>query len=282
MATYRIREIIFDILLKIDKAKSFSHLMIDQAIRKHQLSSKDAAFLTEIVYGTLQRQMTLDYYIDQFVQKKKQLTKWVRVLLRMSIYQMVFLERVPDYATINEAVKIAKQRGHRGISGLVNGVLRNVQRQGVQDTATIEDLSLRTSHPKWLVTRWEKMYGQQITTAMCEANLQQKPLSVRIQPLKIDRQSAISELAKDGIIGEPSLFSKQGIVIKQGQVLQSKLFKDRYLTIQDQTSMLTVEMLNVQPGMKILDTCSAPGGKVTHIAEKMADKGSIHAYDLQD
>lgn len=280
MATYQIREIILDVLLKIEKAKSYSHLLIDETIKREYLQAKDARLLTEIVYGTVQRQITLDYYIDHFVKKPKQLKDWVRILLRLSIYQMVYLDRVPNYAIINEAVDIAKRRGHKGISSLVNGVLRTVQRQGIEDSQTIEDLSIRTSHPEWLVERWLNMYGKEKTEHMCTVNLQTKPLAVRIQPLKISRKEALNELEKDDIIGEQSLFSKQGIVIKQGNIIHSHLFREGYLTIQDQTSMLAAEMLKVKRGMKVLDTCSAPGGKVTHIAELMENVGSIYAYDL--
>ncbi|HLS20709.1 MAG TPA: 16S rRNA (cytosine(967)-C(5))-methyltransferase RsmB [Bacillota bacterium] len=280
MSTYQIREIILDVLLKIEKAKSYSHLLIDDVIRREKLQANDARLLTEIVYGTVQRQITLDYYIDQFVKKRKQLKDWVRHLLRLSIYQMAFLDRVPEYAIINEAVDIAKRRGHKGIASLVNGVLRNIQRKGLVDPKEIDNLSIRTSHPQWLIDRWLDMYGKEITEQMCVVNLQKKPLSVRIQPLKITLNEALDELEKDGIIGEQSKFSKQGIVIKQGNIIRSRLFQEGYLTIQDQTSMITAEMLKVKPGMKVLDTCSAPGGKVTHIAELMENKGSIYAYDL--
>lgn len=280
MAKKSVREIILDSLLKIEKSKSYSHILIDETIKREQLSTKDARLLTEIVYGTVQRKMTLDYYIDQFVKRRDRLKDWVNMLLRLSIYQIVFLDRIPIYAIIHEAVDIAKRRGHKGIASLVNGVLRNIDRHGVESVNDIEDLSIKTSHPKWLTDRWQKMYGEKVTEQMCLTNLEKKPLAVRIQPLKISRDHALKKLEKEGIIGERSLLSKQGIIIKEGNIIQSKLFQDGYLTIQDQTSMITAEMLKVKRGMTILDTCSAPGGKATHIAELMHDEGKLYAYDL--
>src|SRR5699024_7879727 len=128
--------------------------------RKQQFLAKDAALLTEVVYGTIQRKQTLVYYVNHFISSKKRVEPWVRMLLRMSVYHMVFLDKVPDHAIIHEAVEIAKQRGHKGIASFVNGVLRTIQRNGVPHTEEITDqvkrLSIETSHPLWLVERWIK------------------------------------------------------------------------------------------------------------------------------
>lgn len=284
MSEYKVRETIIDLLLRIDRDSGYSNLLIDREIKSRKISPKDEALLTEIVYGTIQRKLTLDYYLDAFVTKQKKIQAWVWMLLRMSVYQMTFLDKVPDHAIIHEAVEIAKHRGHKGISSFVNGVLRNVQRKGVPVTSTIEStskrLSIETSHPEWLVERWISMYGYDVTVDMCHANLERKVLSVRIQPLKITREHAMDELRKQGFETRPSEFSEQGIIIDQGNILKSWLFSEGYITIQDQSSMLASELLNAKPGMSVLDACSAPGGKVTHIAEKMQNLGSIQAYDL--
>ncbi|APC48681.1 16S rRNA (cytosine(967)-C(5))-methyltransferase RsmB [Virgibacillus halodenitrificans] len=284
MSNYQLRNAVLEILLRIEKDQSFSHLLINQELKSKKLNPKDEGLLTEIVYGTLQRQITLDYFLSKFVDSKKKLDFWVKALLRMSLYQMVFLDRIPDHAIIHEAVEIAKRRGHRGISSFVNGVLRNIQRQGVPDTEEIQDPALRisveTSHPEWLVKRWIGTYGYETTKAMCETNVTRKLTAVRIQPLRINRDEAIRILTDQGFEVQASTLSKQGIVIIKGNILQTDLFKQGYVTIQDQSSMLAAEMLNVIPGMTVLDACSAPGGKVTHIAEKMENKGTIYAHDL--
>ncbi|MFD1360287.1 16S rRNA (cytosine(967)-C(5))-methyltransferase RsmB [Lentibacillus salinarum] len=284
MENYQVRESIVDLLVRIEQDSGFSHLLIDHEIKSKHISPKDEALMTEIVYGTIQRQLTLDYYLEPFVDSRKKLKRWVRMLLRMSVYQMYFLDKVPDHAVIHEAVEIAKHRGHKGIASLVNGVLRNVQRKGVPNTAVIQDkakrLAVETSHPEWLVKRWVDMYGYELTHAMCHANLERKPLSIRVQPLKITREAAMDELRELGFATRKSDFSDQGIIIDQGNILRTRLFAEGYVTIQDQSSMLVTEMLNAEPGMTVLDACSAPGGKVTHTAEKMRNQGVIAAYDL--
>lgn len=273
-----------DLLIRIEKDNGFSHLLIDQAVKKADFSSADRALLTEVVYGTIQRKLTLDYYLNHFIDSKKKATPWVRTLLQMSIYQMIYLDRVPPYAIIHEAVEIAKKRGHKGIASFVNGVLRQIQRKGVPDTDTIIDdvkrLSINTSHPEWLVKRWINHYGLEHTKEMCVANLIHQPISVRVQPLLISRDDAMASLRREGYTVEPSIFSSQGMIIKEGNILKSNLFKNNQITIQDQSSMLVGEMIQAKPHMTVLDTCSAPGGKVTHIAEKMSNKGNIYAHDL--
>ena len=279
-----VRSVALDILLKVEQGSGYSHLLIDQQMKQKTLSHKDEGLLTEIVYGTIQRQMTIDYYLEPFIQTKKSLQPWVTVLLRMSYYQMFFLDRIPDHAIIHEAVEIAKQRGHQGIGSFVNGVLRNVRRKKQRDIADIVNketrLAIETSHPEWLINRWIDAYGYDTVKAMAEANLMKKPVSVRVQPLKMTRHEAMTVLEKEGYAVEPSKISPQGIVIKEGNILHASLFKKGMLTIQDQSSMLVTEILNPKEHSFVLDTCSAPGGKTTHIAEKMQNKGNIHAYDI--
>lgn len=279
-----LRNTMLDLLLRIEQGSGYSHLLINHEIESKKISGKDKALLTEVVYGTIQRKLTLDYYLSNFINVKKKQQPWVVMLLRMSIYQMTYLDKVPDHAIIHEAVEIAKKRGHKGVAPFINGVLRNVQRQGVPSLELIKDpverLSVETSHPIWMVERWVDDYGFELTKEMCENNLTHNPLSVRIQLMKITRADAIDELTKDGFIVEESKLSPQGLIIKEGNILYSRLFKEGYLTIQDQGSMLVGEMLDVHAGMFVLDSCSAPGGKVTHLAEKMSDEGVIKAHDL--
>lgn len=286
MGKHQLRESVVDLLLRIEKENGYSHLLIDHEIKSGKVAPKDEGLLTEIVYGTVQRKLTLDYYLDAFVDSRKKVGNWVRMLLSMSVYQMVFLDKIPDHAIIHEAVEIAKRRGHKGVAAFVNGVLRNMQRNGMPDFNSIKDpvkrLSVETSHPEWLIKRWITMYGEQTVREMCMANLERKPLSVRIQPLKISRQEVLQHLEDKGFKVRKSDLSDQGIIIDSGNILKSKLFADGYITIQDQSSMLAAEMLDAKPGMTVLDACSAPGGKTTHIAEKMENRGEIHAYDIHE
>jgi 16S rRNA (cytosine967-C5)-methyltransferase len=278
------REVTLDLLMKIEKDHGFSHLLINQAIQREKLNEKDEALLTQIVYGTIEHKMTLDYYLSSFIKQNKKLDPWIRMLLRMSVYQMVYLTKVPDHAIIHEAVEIAKKKGHRGIQGFVNGVLRNIQRKGVPPISEISDpverLSIETSHPKWLINNWIEQYGFETTKAICEANVGKQATSVRIQPLRISRDEAIMRLESEGFEVKASKFSDQGIIINKGNILKSDLFKEGLLSIQDQSSMLVAEVMQAKPEMEVLDACSAPGGKATHIAEKMENKGKVFAHDL--
>lgn len=284
MAKYQLRQTILDILIRIEKDKGFSNLLLNHELQQTDFSEKDKRLLTEVVYGTVQNQITIDYYLAQFMKNKKKLDIWVKQLLRMSVYQMVYLEKIPDHAIVHESVEIAKIRGHKGTASFVNGILRSMQRKGLPDLSLIEDsierISIETSHPLWLVERWAEMYGIERTEGMCQENVKHFPMSIRIQPMKTTRESVMKQLENKGFEVEASLFSPQGILIKKGNIFQTTLLQDGFATVQDQSSMLAAESLQLEPGMKVLDTCSAPGGKVTHIAEKMTDQGDIHAFDL--
>ncbi|WP_186577518.1 16S rRNA (cytosine(967)-C(5))-methyltransferase RsmB [Aquibacillus kalidii] len=284
MAKYLLRNTALDILVRVGESGGFSHLLINQAIKKKGLNDRDEGLLTEIVYGTIQRKLTLAFYLQHFLQGNKKIEPWVKWLFYMSLYQMKFLDKVPDHAIIHESVEISKQRGHKGIASLVNGVLRNVQRNGLPEIETISDpverLSIATSHPEWLVKRWIDMYGFEQTESMCQINLTHKPMNIRIQPMKISRKDAMEQLEQEGYKVVPSTFSEQGIIVQSGNVLRSSLFQKNFVTVQDQSSMLVAEMLQLEKGLTVLDACSAPGGKTTHIAEKMKDEGQIYAYDL--
>ncbi|MBB6452973.1 16S rRNA (cytosine967-C5)-methyltransferase [Salirhabdus euzebyi] len=283
MTQKTVREAALNILVRVGESGGYSNLLIHQSIEKDGLNSKDVALLTELVYGTLQRRDTLNFYLSPFVKRKVQ--PWVKWLLYMAIYQMQYLEKIPDHAIIHESVEMAKKKGHKGIGSFVNGVLRTVQREGLPSLESIEDpverLAIETSHPKWLVERFVRWYGIDQAKSMCYRNLHTKEVSIRVQTLKITREEVIETLQKDGIEVERSKLSPQGIIIKKGNVFRHPLFKD-YLTVQDESSMLVGEMMDVQAGMLVLDACSAPGGKTTHIAEKMGNVGEIHAYDLHE
>lgn len=283
MAKFELRKTALEILVRVGEKGGFSNVLIDNAIKKNSFSTKDEGLLTEIIYGTLKRQMTLEFYLAPFIGNKK-VEPWVKWLLYMSVYQMVYLDKVPDHAIIHESVEISKIKGHKGISSFVNGILRNIQRKGLPDVNEIEDpvkrIAIGTSHPEWLINRWVDMYGESITEQMAVSNLEHKPMSVRIQPLKITRKEAIEQLEEEGYQVVPSSFSNQGLVIEEGNILKSKLFRSGFLTVQDQSSMLVAESMDLKPGFTVLDACSAPGGKTTHIAEKMNNQGEIFAYDL--
>ncbi|SFD86531.1 16S rRNA (cytosine967-C5)-methyltransferase [Bacillus sp. OV194] len=280
-----VRNTAVEVLLKIEQNQAYSNLLLNQSIKKANLSQKDVGLLTELVYGTVQRKNTLDYLLEPFVAKGlKKLEKWVLVLLRMSLYQMVYLDKIPDHAIINEAVEIAKKRGHKGISGMVNGVLRRIQREGTADLSELthdeERLALQYSMPEWLVQRWITQYGLDNAEKMCAANMEPAPVTGRVNSMRSSREKVLQSLHAEGIEGSNGGLSPDAIKLKKGSLSHSSAFKEGYVTIQDESSMLVARALNPSSNEKILDACAAPGGKTTHIAELLNNTGEVTALDL--
>ncbi|WP_025701063.1 16S rRNA (cytosine(967)-C(5))-methyltransferase RsmB, partial [Paenibacillus forsythiae] len=251
------------------------------------LSREDAGLATELVYGTISRLNTLEYVLKGFVSKGlDKLQPWVRSLLSLSLYQIMYLDRIPPHAAVNEAVNLAKRRGHQGISGMVNGVLRSVLRAGPlpvipQDISWEERTALLHSHPLWMIERWRDEFGAEAAEAICKANNEPPAVSVRVNTTMTSRERLLDELLAQGINARPSELSPYGIVARgAGNLALSSWYRDGLLSIQDESSMLVAEAVSPQPGMKVLDCCAAPGGKTTHMGELMKDQGSIYANEL--
>lgn len=281
-----VRETAMDILEDIEKNQSYSNLLLNNTIKKNLLPQKDVGLLTEITYGTLQRKMTLDFFLKPFLKNTKKLEGWVKQLLRLTLYQMVYLDRIPDRAAIYEAVEIAKNRGHKGISSLVNGVLRSIQREGLPSLQNIADpverLSIETSHPIWLVRRWISQFGYEKSKEMCEINLTAPMQMARINLTKTSRDECVRILEDEGFQIEKSPIIPEAIRSLKGNLATSQAFNAGLLTIQDESSMLATYALGAMEDESVLDACAAPGGKSTHIAEKMHNSGEVISIDLHE
>ena len=277
-----VRDAALTILLAVDKNQAYSNLLLHQTIEKYKIDAKDRGLLTELTYGTLQHKLTLDYYLEPFIKGKIDI--WVRWLLRLSLYQMHYLSKIPAHAAVNEAVEIAKRRGHKGIASLVNGVLRSILRVGVRSLDEIEDeverLAVATSHPQWLVERWVKSYGFEKTREMLEENNIPPAQTARVNLTKATVEEVLTTLEREGVKAKRSEYVPECIYLLSGQAARTGAFRNGLITIQDESSMLPATVLNPRSGMKVLDMCAAPGGKTTHMAEKMNNEGSILATDL--
>lgn len=283
------RYLAVEILEKIEQEDAYSNLLLREVINNQELSKEEANLLTELVYGVLQRRMLLDYQLEPFLKKQKKLAHWVGQLLRLSLYQMEFLDRIPDHAIINEAANIARVKGHRGIVGLVNGVLRNIQRKGVRETTHVQPLnkrlSIQYSLPQWLIDEFIKQHGEKEAEAFAKSFSERPKLSLRVNLRKISREAAIDELKEEGFDVTESTISPYGIIVEKGVPIESRLFKEGYLAVQDESSMLVAPALNVKPSHYVLDACAAPGGKTMHIATSFLDKeegGKIVALDIHE
>jgi 16S rRNA (cytosine967-C5)-methyltransferase len=281
------RDVAMNVLQRVEMNGAYSGLELNQALTSAELSRPDAALATELVYGTIQRLNTIDYALSGRVKGWPQKVEpWVRSLLRLSYYQLRWLSRVPAHAVVDEAVRIAKKRGHAGIAGLVNGVLRGLLRDGVETPlpehmTTAEKLSLTHSHPQWIVERWLSAYGEAATEQICAANNEPPHASARVNPLRSERDQLIDAMQDAGLDVNPSELASQGIVaLKAGNLVHTDWYKDGLFSIQDESSMLVASAADPKPGMTVLDCCAAPGGKSTHLAELMRNQGKVIANDV--
>lgn len=280
------RYLAMEILDKTEKNGAYSNLLLNESIQKNNLSSADAGLLTELVYGVLQRRLTLDFYLADFLDESKKIDSWVRNLLRLSIYQMIYLDKIPQHAILFEAAEIAKKKGHVGISKFVNGVLRNAERRGFKDLTDIKDdaerLSLEISMPLWLVEKFINQIGYSETKALGESLLIPSRASARVNQRYLTVEEALYALEEEGFAVRRSEITPDAVISDGGHFASSPLFTSGQLTIQDETSMLVAPAMQIEPHHQVLDACAAPGGKTTHIASFLSHEagGKVVALDL--
>ncbi len=285
------RQIVYQILTKIDSEEAYSNLTLNKEINKANLDSRDRGLVTELVYGVLRMRGHIDYVIDQFSRRQiKELDVKVRNLLRMGVYQIKFLDKIPSRAAVHSTVELAKQDHHQGIVKFVNGVLRNIDR-GL-DEVTFPDkenepvkyISSYYSHPEWLVELWIKRFGIEETMELCNANNQIPDLIVRTNTLKTNPATLADDLSENyGLDVYLLPYPYEGLLLENASgFTELAEFKNGLFTVQGQASMLVAHALNPQPEMKVVDLCAAPGGKLTHLAALMENQGEIMAIDIHD
>lgn len=277
-----VREIALELILKVEKQGSYSHLLINDALKKQDLNAADRGLLTELVYGTIQRKITLDCYLEPFLKKEPE--DWVQNLLRLSVYQLAFLDKIPEHAILHEAGEIARKRGHEGVTKFVNGVLRNIIRSGFPAFNDISDdvlrLSIEASLPEWLAERLIDQYGYRQALELGEAFLVPPNQTVRVNTTETNPKSLVKEFADQGIASKVSETIPWALEIEKGSIANTNAFKTGKCTIQDESSMVVAYALELKDDLDVLDACAAPGGKTTLIAEKMNGTGSVMALDI--
>ena len=284
----KVRYSAVEMLVEIEKGGAYSTILFNKYVQKNNFSDQDRGLLTELVYGTLQRKLTIDEYLSDFVKKPQKVQPWVMNLLRISVYQKVYLDRIPDHAIIFESVEIAKKRGHQGVVKFVNGVLRSFQRAGLKDLTQIKPatkrISVMYSMPEWLVELLTDQFGIEQAETIAASVLTSASVSLRMQDPKADRDALIASLTEQGMEVVPSVVSPQGIRIISGSVMQTEEFQNGEVTIQDESSMLVAPVGNLTASDQVLDTCSAPGGKTTHMASFLDAEagGKVVALDIHD
>ena len=282
------RELAVEILLKVEKKNAYADLLLDHSLKKASLSLRDRALLTQLVYGTLRWRGRIDWHLSRSLHRSlASMNAYLRNLLRLTLYQLLFLNKVPDYAAVNEGVELAKRHGGARAGGLVNGVARKILREKSKllnpdppgDVARY--LSILWSHPDWLVRKWLDYFGREDTESLLKANNQESPLTLRVNRLKGDRETLLKRLRGMGFDAAPTPWSPQGIRVKAASAVdQLPGFQEGLFQVQGEASQLIGYLLDPRAGERVLDGCAAPGGKTTHLAELMEDKGELIATDI--
>jgi 16S rRNA (cytosine967-C5)-methyltransferase len=282
------RQAAFSILARIEKEHSYADILLDHELSMDQIKGPDRGLLTELVYGILRRQGTLDHIIRQFsTTHLEKLERSVLLLLRLGLYQLFFLDRVPASAAVNETVKLAHVHSPRA-AGFINAVLRQADRKREalvwpdKGSNPVEYISARYSQPEWIVREWLVQLGstgcEELSRVMSEA----PPLTIRVNTLKTTREGLQARLLQEGARAELCKYSHLGMQLSpSGPFSLLPSFREGLFTVQDEASQLVARILAPEPGQKVLDLCAAPGGKTTCLAELMGNRGSILACDSQ-
>ncbi len=281
------RSLVLNCLVKMAKQNGYSNIVLDDMLKKSNLSEQDKKFASALFYGVIERQLTLDIIIKKYSSRTlDKLSIEVREILRMGIYQLLFMDSVPESAAVNESVVLAKKNKNPAISGFVNALLRSFIRDGKnipEGKTEIETLSLKYSCPQWLVVKFIKDYGKKNAQTMLKSSLGRVPITARVNNTKITIDELIKELKKEDIVAEKSKVIDNCLVLINCSGIENSLaYKNGYFHVQDISSQLCCEALNPKEGEVVLDLCSAPGGKAFTMAEKMNNKGQIYAFDLHE
>lgn len=286
-----VRELSLEALLSIEREEAYSHVVISGILDKYNyLEAQEKAFIKCLTEGTLERRIEIDHCIDLFSKTPvKKMKPLIRELLRMSVYQILFMNGIPDSAVCNEAVKLAERHSFRSLKGFVNGVLRSICRN--KDNITYPDrkedetayLSVRYSMPRWIVEKWEKEQGGEKTERILQGLLEKRPVTVRLRQnmTAADREKIKTELRERGIeVTESRLLPYAWELEKSEGLKNIPAFAAGKFTVQDISSMLAVEAAGIQPGDLVMDVCAAPGGKMLFAGEKTGPDGSVVARDV--
>lgn len=270
------RAVALEVLLKYWNEQSYLNITLNEYLQNSDLSRNDKDLATRIVYGTIQNKIYLEYQLEPYIKDKKVKNR-ERLILLMSLYQLIFLDKIPSYAIIDEAVKLAKNKNLYA-GKFVNAVLRNYLRNGkrnIDEADELKRLSIETSHPLWMVKMLSKQYGLEVTKKICFHDNMPPVRAARVNTLKINKE----ELLKDSAFKKGNL-ALDAVLYEAGNIADTEYFKSGSVTIQDESSQLVAPLLDPQKNELILDMCCAPGSKTAHLAALMENSGKIIAYDL--
>ena len=275
------------ILVRVEEDRAFADIVLEHALEHARLDPRDAGLCTELVYGTLRWRRHLDWRLGPHLNRPlDRLDPWVRQLLRLTAYQLFFLDRVPRWAAVDEAVSLAKLKSKKpGPPEFVNAVLRSLTRAAGPPplpALPVEAAAVRCSFPDWIAARWIARYGPAEAAALMLASNERPPTTIRVNALRITREALAARL-RDEELAEtrPTRLAPEGLLVERGAVGRWAAFAEGWCTVQDEASMLVARLLDPQPDEVVADACAAPGTKTTHLAELMRGRGRIVAMDPQ-
>ena len=284
------REAATRVLFAVKEKGAYGNVALAQELRRTGLGDVDRRFCTELVYGTIKAGDTVDWILRRYVSRSlSKIDPMICAILRLGIYQLFYLDKVPPSAACNECVELAKKYGNAGAAKFVNAVLRSAAREPEKAKFpegkghATEHLALSACHPQWLVKRWIKAFGYDETEKLCRFNNGEPILSMRVNTFRTTRDKVMEMLKGQGAEAEASEWAPEGILCRShGALDEMTPLQEGLCQVQDESSMLVAHVLEPKPGEFIIDCCSAPGGKTTHIAELMKNEGRIIACDIYD
>lgn len=279
------RDLAATVLYRVEAEGAFANILLHLLLEDAHLSPADSGLATEIVLGTLRYQGRIDWTLTEALRYRlAELPPRIRAILRSAVFQLLFLHRVPARAVVHEAVELARRYGHAGTAGLVNAVLRRIAAKGERplpdpEPDPVDRIAVEHSHPRWLVGRWIARWGRADAVALCQANNAPAPVMARVNTLRASPREAAEQLAASGVTVRPTVLP-EGLRLEGSFTARHELVRRGWLTAQDLGAMLVTHALDPQPGETVIDACAAPGGKATHIAERMRNQGNVLACDI--
>ncbi len=284
------RELVLGILLEVTRDGEYSHIALRNVLNKYQyLDKKERAFITRVTEGTLEHMIELDYIINQFSKVKvNKMKPVIRNILRSAVYQLKYMDSVPNSAACNEAVKLATKKGFSTLKGFVNGVLRNIERNletitYPEETNLIEYLHVKYSMPEWILEQWLSRYDRETVETMLADFQKEQPTTIRCNLNQMSKEQLMEELKAEGVKAEEHPYLPYALQISGYDYLADlKAFQQGAFHVQDISSMLVSHMAEPKEGDVVIDVCAAPGGKALHMAELLQGTGHVEARDLTD
>ncbi len=276
------------IIYAVTEKGAYANIELAKTLRQEKFSDLDRRFCTELVYGTIKTAVSLDWKLQKYLSRPiEKVDAKILSVLRLGMYQIFFMDRVPNSAAVNESVELAKKISGIGASKFVNGVLRsavrNPEKSKFPEGDDAESIALKNFHPTWLVKIFVEEFGIDHAKKICAADNVEPPLCLRVNFLKTSREKVLAELKNFSAQVEESKIAPEGIICKSHGALDNlKILKLGLCQVQDESSMFAAHFLNPQAGEFIIDCCAAPGGKATHIAELMKNRGKILAADIHE